>query len=197
MATNVTRVIPNVVPEIEIFGDWDKTERLLMGIDETIKIGISKGQASAATKILAIVRKNIRENGGSIGWEPLSPNYSRWKTKKGYNPDKLLFLSGTYYNNIIIWNTRERYYVGVKRGVTNPVTKGGQHKITVGEIANILERGSKNKTSGRGSNIKARPLWAPSFKQFGGTKRIKSLIIWHIRNEIRNRHGVKVKAYSW
>lgn len=194
MATRVTRVIPNIVPEVELIGDWDKVKYALSNLDETIRIGVEKGQESTARKILAIVKRNIRENGGTIGWEPVSHKYGLWKTKKGYDPGNLLVLSGTYYRSITIWNARDRYYVGVKAGTKNPITKGGKNNITVGEIANILERGSRNKTSGRGSGIKPRPLWAPSFRQFGGTKRIKSLIIWHVRNEINNRLGVKAKV---
>lgn len=185
MATNVTRVIPNIVPEVELYGDWDKVKHLLGGLDEAIAIGVDKGQLSVAKKILAIVRKNIRENGGSLGWPPVSYKYERWKTKKGYDPKNLLFLGGTYYRSIIIWNARGRYYVGVKRGTRNPISKG---KLTVGQIANVLERGSEKR------KIPPRPLWAPSFKQFGGTKRIKEIIIWHVGNEIRNRLGVTAKV---
>lgn len=194
MATRVTRVIPNYIPEIQMEGDWEKTKQLLDGIEDTIRDGASKGQRIAAEKIMAIVKRHIRENGGSLGWEPVSPKYAKWKTRKGYDPSNLLVLSRTYYNSISIWNARDRYYVGVKRGTKNPITGGGENSITVGEIANILERGSVNKSSGRGSGIKARPLWAPSFRQFGGSKEIKRHLIRHISGEIRSRYGISVKV---
>lgn len=188
MSTSVTRVIRPIIPKVELIGDWGRVKHVIQGLDEAITIGTEKGQKAAAERIYRIVRRHIRENGAGLGWEPLSPRYLTWKTKQGYSPTRLLFLSGTYYNNIKVWNNNGRYYVGVDKKVYNTKLK---RNITVGMVANILERGSKA-TSGKGSGIKARRLWAPSFKEFGGTKKIKSLIIWHIRAEIRNRLGIKV-----
>lgn len=188
MASGVTRVLRSYIPEIELEGDWDKVGKVIGGLENAIAIGVEKGQKSAAEKILALTRKNIRESGASLGWQPVSPGYAKWKTSKGYDPKKLLMMSRTYYNNIHIWNKGDRYYVGLKHNIKNPVTNKG---ITVSEIANILERGDK------AGKIKPRRLWAPTFKQFGGTAQLKKLIVWHVKNEIRNRLGVNAKATGW
>ena len=179
-----TRRISDFSPEVELFGDWDKVQKLLDGIDLTIRIGTTMGQVSAANKLKAVIRKNIRENGGSIGWPPVSRRYAMKKRSMGYDPNNLLVLTGLYYRSINIWSNGNTYYVGLKARTRNMRTGG---KITLAEIATILEHGSVVK------KIKARPLWKPSFKQFGGTARIKYLIIWHIRNQIRVRHGVNAK----
>lgn len=181
---SVTRRIPNYQPSIELFGDWDKTKSLLNGIESSIAIGSALGQKSASEKLLKLIKKNIRENGGSLGWPPVSRNYASKKSKMGYDPNNLLVLTGLYYRSINIWNNGFTYYVGVKKNIYNHRTKG---KVTVAQIATILEYGSVVR------RIKARPLWRPTFKQFGGSARIKSIIVWHIRNQILIKHGVRAK----
>ena len=180
----VTRRVPNYSPQVELFGDWDKTKSLLNGIESTIAAGSILGQKAAADKLLKIVKKNIKENGGSIGWPPVSDKYARLKKSMGYDPSNLLVLTGLYYRNINVWNKGFTYYVGVNKNIRNTKTGG---KITLGQIATILEYGSVVR------KIKARPLWRPSFKQFGGSARIKALMVWHIRNLIRTRHGISAK----
>lgn len=181
---STTRRIPQYSPSIELFGDWDKTRSLINGLDVTIKAGAILGQKSAAEKLKKIIKKNIRENGGSIGWPPVSDKYAIRKKSMGYDPNNLLVLTGLYYRNINTWYNGNTYYVGLKSKVRNPKTGG---RLTLVQIANILEHGSVVR------KIKARPLWRPSFKQFGGSARIKYLIVWHIRNLLRTKYGINVK----
>lgn len=180
----VTRKIPQYEVGVELIGDWFKVKNLIDGLDKTIAVGTTKAQLSASRKLLTIVKRNIRENGGSIGWPPVSDRYKRYKTNKGYDPDNLLFMTGLYYRSINIWNTKNNYYIGVKRRLKHPGKKGS---LTIGEIATVLEYGSMAR------NIKARPLWGPSYKQLGGNNRVKNLIVWHIRNEIYTKYNVRAK----
>lgn len=174
------------VPEVTIkkFGDWEKVDKLLHNFDATVLAGFKAGQYSAAKKLKKAVKRNIRENGGSLGWQPLSYKYQEYKMELGFDPDRILYLTGTYYWNINIWSNGLTYYVGVKKGLRNHFTGGN---ITVGQIANILEHGSATK------NIPARPLWFPTYRQIGGGNRVKALIVWHIRNQIRLQHGVSAR----
>lgn len=181
----VTRKLNNYAPKVELFGDWDKVNFLLETIDTTIKVGAILGQKSAAEKILVIVKKNIRENGGSLGWAPLSEKYKEYKIKKGYNPDSILRMTGLYYKSITKWSNGMNYFVGVKRSTRYTKRKG--KNLTVTQVATILEHGSSI------LNIPARPLWGPSYKQFGGNARLKSLMIWHIRNQIYLRYQIRAK----
>lgn len=182
--STVTRRIPNISPQVELFGDWDRTKALLNGIESTIAAGALIGQRAAAEKLLKIVKKNIRENGGSIGWPQVSDKYAQLKRSMGYDPGNLLVLTGLYYKNISIRQNGLTFYVGLNKNIKNPKTGG---KITLAKIAIILEHGSVV------AKIKARPLWTPSFKQFGGSSRIKSLMVWHIRSLIMARHGIRAK----
>lgn len=183
---SVTRAIKNnigagaIIPQIEKFGDWPKAHRLLGTIDGVLKNAMARANKSIADKLRAQVRKNIRENGASIGWEPLAVGTRLKKAKLGQDPDRILYATGLYYRSITIWKVGINYYVGVKRGI-----KHGNGNLTVGEIARIHE-------SGRG-NIPARPLWSPSYRQMGGSKRVKGILLWHIRNQIYLAYGIRPK----
>lgn len=181
----ITRSFEPMVPQIELFGDWERTEYMLKNIELAISLGNKAALLSASNKIKRIVRRNIRENGGSIGWPPVSENYAEFKSSLGYDPNNLYHLTGIYYRNITIWSNAGVYYVGLKNHTRNTFTGG---RITLIQIAKILEAGSFVR------NIQPRPLWKPSFRQFGGTLRLKGLIIWHIRNQIRLKAGVTAKV---
>ena len=184
MARSVTRRVPSYTPKVELIGDWKKTRALLFDLPLLVKQGTAAGQKSAAEKLLKIIKKNIRDNGGSIGWPPVSELYAKKKIGMGKDPNNLLVLTGLYYRSINIYNKGTNYYVGIKKNTRNYETGG---RLTVAQIATILEYGSY------ANNIKARPLWGPSFKQFGGSKKIKSLITWHIARNIYARHKVRTK----
>lgn len=179
---NVTRGIGGYSVGVELEGDWLRVKHLLDDLDDTIEAGALKGQMSAAKKLRKIVRKHIRTSGGSLGWAPLSPNTVRVRASKGYDPSRLLYMTGSYYRSIKVWKKGKKSYVGVKANTPHPIT--GK---PLGQIAMILEYGSQVR------NIPARPLWLPSFKQFGKNKRVKKLIVWHIQNEFRIRHGISPK----
>lgn len=184
MSNTVTRRIsPRALsPQIELFGDWMKTKYILRTIDKTMMVGVMAGQRSAAQKLKRIVRRNIRENGGRIGWAPVSSTYAKYKSSKGYDPTNLYTMTGLYYQNIEVWRSGSRYNVGLKSGVRHQ-RKGST--LTLAQIARVLESGSTVR------NIKARPLWTPSFKQLGGTTKIKSIVLWHIRDHIYKAYKIR------
>lgn len=180
---SITRKIGGYTPEIELIGDWVKVRKLLTTLEPIVLEGVMAGQLSASQKLAKIVKRNIRENGGSLGWEPVSPKYKEYKTRLGFDPENLLVMTGLYYRSISIWNNGTSYYVGIKKHTRQ--TYGGRDK-SLASIARILE-------SGTAKGVKARPLWIPSYKQMGGNRRVKGLIIWHIRNKIRIATGLKAR----
>lgn len=179
---NLPGNLPPITPDIIIWGDWQRSKHLLNTIDGVIMMASLKAKKSAAEKLKAAIRKNIRENGGSLGWPPLSTKYQAWKSRKGYDANRMLRMTGLYYRSINVWRKGLNYYVGVQRGIRNPASGGN---ITVGQIAKILEYGSDH------VGIPARPLWGPTYKQFGGSARIRGLMVWHLRNEIYKHYGVR------
>lgn len=186
--SSVTRTLPSYIPDVELIGEWDTLENALPKLNAAIERGVKKGQESAARKLYDIVRKNIRNHGAGLGWEPVSDKYAEYKKHRGGDPAKFMMLSRTYYDSVLSWESNGRYYVGVKRNVYNTFSKS---RITVGRIAQILERGRG--PAGYSGRIKARPLWTPSYKEFGGIRTIRSLIVWHVQREIKAT-GLKVKV---
>jgi len=185
-----TRNVGGVLPiKIVPIGNWLKAGLLVSDMRNLIAIGSMTGQRSAALKLKALVRKNLKGQGvpGMAPWPDLAPGYKKAKAKAGFSPDLKLIRTGLYYRSITTWTKGTKYYVGIKKGV-RASGKNSAGK-TLGYIAHILERGSHS------HSIKARPLWVPTFKQFGGNKRIKNIIVWHIARLIYLRHGVKVKVY--
>lgn len=185
----ITRTVGNVGSAIkyELTGDWQKTKRLVNNLETAIAAGAIAGQLAAANKIKELVKKKIRENGGSTYWPPYSDKYRKFKNKtKPGKANNMLRYTDTYYNNIITWQSGTKVHIGLRPRVLVPNTNGSNKNITLHELAQILEYGSDAR------NIQARPLWGPVRKEFGEAK-VKALIIWHIRNTIRIRTGVSAK----
>lgn len=173
-----------LTPEVELIGDWNKAINLMYQLPLLIKEGSLKGQIAAAKQFRRIVRRHIRNNGSSLGWVPLKESYKKKKGRAGFPVNRIYYASGSYYNNIKVWSKDGQTFIGVKARTKSLSTKSS---LTLGQIARILEYGS----DARG--IPARPLWIPSFREFGGNKRIQGFITWHIRDTIFKRTGVKSK----
>lgn len=173
----------NLTPDIKLEGDWDKARALFGGqLQAAVLIGAKKGQLAAAKKIQALVRKNIRlQSAGNARWPDHSEAYAKRKAAKGWGDQKWKS-TGQYYRNIKVMDRGTNVFVGVPRGA-----KGKVHEdaLNLTEIANILERGSA------ANNIKARPLWRPSFREFGGKTRVAYHINYHIRQEIFLATGLR------
>ena len=178
-----TRNLGKIQYDVQFEGDWDKVIRTLEGTSTTIRLGMIAGQESAARKLIKIVKHHIRTNGGELGWQPLKPSTIKKKNRLGYTGDSIYQMTGTYYRNIKQWRKGDKIYVGLQKGIMHPVNKSA----TLGQIANMLEYGS----AARG--IPPRPLWIPSFRDSGGTKTIRRLILWHIGQSFRIRHGISPK----
>lgn len=168
----VTRNLSNYKTEIVLDGDWDLAQRVLAGLDKKIALGAYQGQLSAAKKIKRIVRRNIRQDGSGLNWAPLAKSTLARKRRLGQSLNRL-YATGQYYRSITIIRKGLTVKVGVKS--RTPHSSG----LTVSQLATIQEFGSND------WRIPARPLWAPSFKQFGGGKRVISHMNWHIRKQIR------------
>lgn len=154
--------------EVKLIGDWAAAKGIFGNLEYAIKVGSMKGQRAAARELYKIVRRRLRNSEFST---PLSPDYAAQKASDGYDPDRILTRTGTYYRSIKIWQKGNAYYVGVKGRTFAPGSKR-----TVGQIALMHEVG--------GGRLPARPLWAPAWKEFGGKRRLRALMMWHIKREI-------------
>jgi hypothetical protein len=187
--TNVNVSGQGIIPEIKLEGDWAKALQLIgHDLSALVLKGAYNGQVAAAEKLKVIVKNNIRSGGPqSIYWPNYSLMYGERKAKAGAG-DKKWRYTDTYYKSITVTkHSMNKVSVGVPK---NERSKVNQNPLTLGQVAVILERGS------RVANIAARPLWGPSWKEFGGKKRVAYHINWHIRKilfEATGLRGLKFK----
>lgn len=174
----------NVGLGIKLEGDWAKALALIGRNDLAIAVvaGTKQGQLASANKIKAIVKQNLRRGSApNVYWPDYSYQYGNRKARLGYG-DKKWRLTDTYYKAITVMDRGTTVSVGVPK---NAKGKFNKNPLTLGAIANILERGSK------AHNIAARPLWRPAFKQFGGKARVAYHINFHIRKAIYLSSGIR------
>lgn len=172
--------------QIKLFGQWSKAKRVVDNLESAIAIGALAGQLAAANKIRELVRKKIRENGGTTSWPAYSEKYLKFKrSKRGGKAGQMYRFDDTYYNNITTWRSGAKVHVGLTPRIAVMQVEGkGRKNITLHQLAQILEYGSDQ------NNIQARPLWGPVRKEFGIAK-VKSLMMWHITRAVNSKTGVK------
>jgi hypothetical protein len=185
MATNIN-IGKGLNPQIRLIGEWDLTNQFLTNLPLVIKEAEINARRSIAERVVKTVKKNIR-NGGPQGtnWPDYSDKYSKWKSRKGYNVNRKWRLTNTLYNNIRVLEYNKQVVAGLPRNKYGKRYNGKQSKITLIEISNILERGD----SARG--IRARPLWKPSFREFGGLVKVEYLMKFYLRRELRLAYNLK------
>ena len=176
MPTQNINVGKGLTPGIKLIGNWDGVQELIDSLPVAVVSGAKMGQLTAAKKLKTLVKSNIRK-GGPEGthWPQYSPAYLKRKLKLGGNPDKKWRLTDTYYKSINITYSGNNIFVGVPRNVRGKI---GKKPLTLGQIANILEKGSHV------AGIQARPLWGPTLKQFGGKRKIAYYVTQGIRTSL-------------
>lgn len=171
---------PNI--QVNLVGDWEKVQYLLSNLDNSIKKGYDNGIDNISRKLLSIIRTAIisgqpPENSG-VTWEPLSPT-----TLKRRPNEELYYLTGLFYRSIGLYKYKSRTLVGLAINNKRP-----NSNLTLNQLALILEYGSETK------HIPARPLFKPSLKSFGGTKKISEILIRAIKASIVKETGISSRA---
>lgn len=190
MATTNINVGKGLTPSIELLGNWGRVTKLLNGeLQSAVLLGTRQGQISSANKIVKLAKKNIRRNGPpGTYWPRYSIGYEKAKARMGGNIDKKYRLTNTYYSNIRVIDKGAMIMAGLPsnvRGKANP-----KRKKTLIEIAHILEYGRASK------NIAGRPLWRPTFREFGGKARVASHILFHIRVNVLALGAIKSNQFK-
>lgn len=156
--------------QIKTIGLWQRELRKMRYLPRDIKVSSNWGQQKAAQKLVGIVKGHLEKQ--DLPWAPLAESTKRtkydWRT---------LIESETYINNIKAFRKGGVYYAGVKRGVTEP------NGIETSVVAAMHEFGS----GGSGIGLPARPLWAPSLKEMGGTRGIRKIVMQAIARKLRLR----------
>lgn len=167
--------------KIQMEGDWTKVSSIINNLSPDIKAAYIAGQMSAAKKFKKLILSYIGTTGKSLNWPAVSVGYAVSKISKGGDPSRMLFLSGTYKRSIQIRSRGTNIRVGIDPRARN------EEGYRVIDYAAVLEYGSD------ASNIQARPLWEPAFREFGGKARIKKIILYHLSQTYLLKYGYKPK----
>lgn len=188
MARKVNITFPKVsdlVLQVKLNGEWQKVESLVSNLGPSMQRGYDKAVNKFSRNLLAIVKKSltlgIPPMGGGVTWQPLSQaTIERWGQHPIYN------LTGLYSRSVGLF----RYKSGVLVGLPLRTRHSSQKKLTLNQLACILEFGSND------DMIPPRPVWAPSLKAAGGKNKIKQLILTEIRKELQ-KYGVRPNQVKW
>lgn len=122
----------------EIFGDWDKFERILKNL---------RDNRPSYQHVIRYMGEQITETiwdlieSQSIDLEPLVKEYEFRKIKEGYD-ERILIRSGDFINSIQVTDIRvSGYNIEVVIGVEDGITRTG---ITMKELAQYLEYGTED-----------------------------------------------------
>lgn len=172
--------------EMQLEGQWAETNRLVRDLPLLIAAGYERGSKKAAKKFYNEIRKNIRDGGSRFGFVPLAPSTLLRKAKAGGDLGMFTFYH-YYYRSIEMFENGGTWYVGVRKGARNPKTATKGSSYTIAQYAAVLENGS--------SKIPARPLWKMTFREMGGIKAFRKIIVAAIAYECYKRHGFKPTLY--
>lgn len=163
-------------------GDWARTHNLVHDLDSTLKKGYERGSKKAAKKFYDSIRSSIRDGGSKFGFKPLAQSTIDRKLKKGGSSAMFQFYH-YYYRSVKMFKKKGVWFVGVQKNKKNPKTSTKGSKYTIAQYASVLENGSRN--------IPARPLWKMTYKEMGGLKKFRKIILASIIYEFQKRHGIK------
>lgn len=191
LKTNIHLPIPRV--ELHLFGEWEKSQKLTDGMANSIRVGYEKGLTKFSKRFLESIKRHIATGIAPKGvrWPPLS--LSSYKPTKQDYPDRhLYYMTGLYYRSVGIFPYKNRMYIGL------PANSRYSSGATLIKVAKWLEYGtgafgnhsSTYESDGNNSGIPARPLWRPTFAEYGGNKKVKRVIMTAIRSQLIQDHGL-------
>ena len=167
--------VPNI--ELHLTGDWVKAQSLIDGIDKSIGRGYDKAREEFSKGILKIVKNSLKSG--------LPPRGTNWpllaaSTIRTYGAHNIYYLTGLYARSVGVHKYSSRTIIGL------PINRKLPGKsLTLNQLAVILEHGN--------DIIPARPLWAPSFKAYGGKDKLKKITLSNIRSQIFRDYGINPK----
>lgn len=182
MANRVSIGIPRGIGDIEIRleGNWRLVDQFMEELASNIQSGYDIAVSKFSKKLMGIIKKSMitgtPPQGGGVYWEPLASS-----TIKKYGNHPIYYLTGLYCRSIGIYKYRGKTLIGLPRNFK----KASNQKITLNQLAILLEYGSKG-----GGNIPPRPLWRPAVKSVGGIVELRKSALTEIRRKFL-KYGFK------
>lgn len=145
----------------KLIGDWTGVEHFFNDLGIEVKKKTLQAQWEIAKKLKKIVVGHLLAQ--DLNWPPLSP---KTIANKKDNKGLILISTETYLDNIKVWRTSDKVFVGVKKGITY---KGRGKAVSLERVAMWQEYGT--------SKSPARPLWGPSINEIGNKAGIKNFVV--------------------
>lgn len=175
---NVT--IPTSVGNLEIYANpsrLNKAEKLIKDTPKILTEAYLEAATAEATMIANMAKRCIRDGipprGSGVSW----PGHANSTIRK-YGEHGLLNLTGQYLNMIKVIRIGSRVAAGVPPGQKKYRPDHRQTKLTLTQVAKVLEYGSEG-------TIPARPLWRYLWPAIGGSEHYKKRLVEVLRKKIR------------
>lgn len=171
---------------ITLFGQWAEAIKAMNALSPTIKAAALEAQMEFLEKVKKAVKAHIRNQ--DLGWRPLNTYYAEARASAGLGGD-ILNAFGNYYKNIQVWKQGSQHlaFIGVKKGIYTRSLNGKKSKFDLAKIAYMNEIG--------GRKLRARPLWGPTIKEFGGARGIQNEFVELLHKKLRRR-GIPVDKFT-
>lgn len=160
--------------QMKLEGGWTQLDVLAANLQQATMEGYDKGISIIGKKVLYIVKRAIATGipPGGVQWPPLAMS-----TIRAHGDHLTYYLTGLFFRAMTLKQRRGRTFIGMPYNMSRPGAG-----ITMNQLAIILEHGN--------DRIPARPLWKPSYKQFGGNKEASKLLLKCIRQALY-KHGIR------
>lgn len=163
------RLNPFIVKKM---GDWDGAIRFFNTMGLRVKTVTLQSQEEICRKIKANIVKHLLAQ--DLNWEQLARVTKDRKNQK--NRDLILIDTELYMKSIVVYQVSMTWYVGVKKGIA--YRRKGSF-VNLDRVAFLNEKGTVR--------TPARPLWEPTFAEFGGFKGVKAYVTNAIYEKLKKQ----------
>ena len=173
-----TGINPDLHIRYDLIGNWKEANYMLRTLPVRVTAAVNLATRDFSRKYIRQVKKNIQNQGASLGWQPLSTNYIDFKTKwADSDPHQIYSFFGAMLSSMKAFKSGSTWVAGIPANTSNErmsLIRDG-NTLTIDEYAAVLEKGTTN------GNVPARPLWQPSYRQIGGNQVLQRTVANYIR----------------
>ena len=179
MAQTINITFPTLVGNVKVWAnpaEQRKAEELIRKTPEIFKkaytIAANRFGKRLAEMAKSCLKHGVPPKGSGVSWPPHAAS-----TTRRLGEHTLLYWSSQYYHQIGVYVRGKNIFVGVKPSVRKTRPDSVPGKLTLTQVAKILEFG--------GGNVPARPLWIPLYASVGGKDKFKAELVKEVRTQVR------------
>ncbi len=162
---------------IEFIGDWVGTKLSLERLPRDVSAGLKIANRKMAEDLYGRILQHVLSQ--DLPWLPLDPDYKERKLRR-FGSSDIWVRSSKVLDSIKVYTEGYNASVGIKAGLNHPFSE-----LKVYEVASINETGSSTRP--------ARPLFIPSYKEYGGDDAIRKKIASALNKYLRSKGHKTIK----